>query len=148
MITDKLENIKNYDNFPIEAINFIKELDSEIKLGKYVLSDKVYANVEAYTTKFLSDAKFEAHEKYIDIQILMKGNEYIYYTNKELLTQNVPYNTEKDIIFYNESVNDKYKKIKLDGKNFVVLYPDDAHAPQVCINKEENVLKIVVKIMI
>ena len=65
MITDKLKNIENY-NFPVEAVSFIKSISDKIKIGKVVLSDNVYANVEMYNTKSIEFGKFESHKKYID----------------------------------------------------------------------------------
>ena len=50
MITDKLENIDIYSNIPKVAKDFIKKLNIDIKSGRIVLSDDIYANIETYTT--------------------------------------------------------------------------------------------------
>lgn len=147
MITDKLENIDIYSDIPKVAKDFIKKLNIDTKSGRIVLSDDIYANIETYTTKMISDGKFEAHNKYIDIQILLNGRELIYYTGKTELTVNVPYDEEKDITFYSQSVS-KYPSIKLDGLNFVMLFPHEAHAPQICDRIPSEVKKVVVKIKV
>ena len=147
MIRDKLENIDIYSNIPKVAKDFIKKLNIDIKSGRIVLSDDIYANIETYTTKMISDGKFEAHNKYIDIQILLSGCELIYYTDKSELSVNVPYDEEKDIAFYSQSVS-KYPCIKLDGLNFVMLFPHEAHAPQICDRSPLEVKKVVLKIKI
>ena len=149
MICDDLINIKLYSAlFSQDVIDFISDLSFDTIEGKYQLSESVYANVESYVTKLSNIAKFESHEKFIDIQILLKGSEFIYFTGKSDLTVLSPYNAEKDITFYGNSV-EKYERIKLDGTNFVVLYPHEAHAPQVCVNDTPSkVKKVVIKIKI
>ncbi len=147
MITDKLENIDIYCNIPNSAKDFIKCLTKSAKLGRVNLSNDIYVNIETYKTKMPADAQFEAHNKYIDIQIILKGNELISYTDKSILTVKTHYNEEKDITFYSEAVND-YPYIKLDGSNFVMLFPHEAHAPQICDESPSEVKKVVIKIKV
>lgn len=148
MIIDKIENIHLYKNIPQQVIDFVKSIDKNSPLGKQALSDDIYVNIEQYVTKTLENAKFEAHDKYIDIQILLSGEEYIYITDRAPLVELIPYNSEKDIVFYSNPVNE-FPKIKLDSTNFVMIFPHEAHAPQVSIdNHSDKVLKTVVKIKI
>lgn len=145
MITDKTENIDIYNNIPQQAKEFIKNLSKNINPGRYEISVNDYANVEIYTTKTLENAKYEAHNSYIDIQILLSGKEKIYYRDRENLNINIPYNSEKDIVFYSDKVYGNY--IQLDGSNFVMLFPHEAHAPQITASeKSEEVIKVVLKI--
>lgn len=146
MIYDKLLNIKKYGNLPDSVINFISKISSNMKLGRYEIEDGIYANVELYSTKTLHEACYEAHENYVDIQILLKGVEHIYYCQKDGLKIKIPYNKDKDISFYSNNVEGA-KYVLLNGTNFVILFPWEAHAPQVCVdNTPEEVLKLVVKI--
>lgn len=148
MITDKLLNIDKYPQVPDIAVDFVNKIRTDINLGKISLCNDIYVNVEEYNTKKLSEAKFESHNKYIDVQILLCGKEEIYIAQKTDLSVDVPYDTTKDIEFYSESVSD-YQKILLDGTNFAVLFPHEAHAPQVAVNnKPKNVKKVVIKIKI
>ena len=51
MIIDNIENLKIYKNIPNEVIDFLSRLNlSDIELGKKVLSDNVYLNIEEYNT--------------------------------------------------------------------------------------------------
>lgn len=149
MIIDKIENISIYKNIPDIARNFILNLKNEApSLGKHVLSDSIYANVETYETKLLNNGKFEAHKDYIDIQILLKGQEQIFIAPQNGLTVSEPYDAKRDIEFYSDDISFS-QSVKLDGTNFVMLFPHEAHAPQISIDeKVENVLKVVVKIKI
>lgn len=144
MITDKIENVDLYNQIPKLAKDFIKNIKPDIETGKYVLSENIYANVEIYNTKSVEDAKYEAHERYIDIQLLLKGYERIYYRNKRNLNEKIPYNNEKDIIFYQNKIEGDF--VTLDCKNFAMLFTHEAHAPQICIQNAQEVKKVVVKI--
>ena len=148
MIIDKLENIHLYKNIPVLVVDFVKSLDKNVPLGKQILSDEIYVNIEQYSTKSIEEAKFEAHDKYIDIQILLSGQESIYLADRMNLDIKIPYSPEKDIVFYSDLIS-AYPKIDLDGSNFVMIFPHEAHAPQVSVNNNhEKVLKVVVKIKI
>lgn len=147
MIVDKIEKLKLYKEIPSEVVQFLSELDiNNIKLGKRVLSDSIYVNIEEYNTKNIEVANFESHDKYIDIQLLLEGSENIYYASRDNLSVKVPYDETKDIAFYSDSIQ-CYPYIKLDGTNFMMIYPHEAHAPQVSSgNLSQKVLKVVVKI--
>lgn len=147
MIVDKIENLKLYKEIPSSVVQFISQLNIDnIELGKYILSDDIYVNIEEYETKAIGDAKFESHDKYIDIQLLLFGTESIYYTSREDLSILNSYDTTRDITFYADNV-EKYLGITLDGSNFMMIFPHEAHAPQVSINNSsQKVLKVVAKI--
>ena len=146
MITDNIENINLYDKIPQYAKEFIKNLSNNPKLGRYEIKGKDYANIESYNTKLPSEAKFESHKNYIDIQLLLRGQERIYLNNIKSLETDIPYNKEKDIEFYKENVSES-DFVTLNGRNFAMIYPHEAHAPQVSISdKSDNVLKVVIKI--
>lgn len=149
MIVDKLEYLALYKNIPDCVINFVSNLDcNNLSLGRQNLSDDVYVNIERYTTKYKDEAKFEAHKKYIDIQIVLQGCENIYTTNISGLSTLIHYEEDRDIIFYSDDVSLK-KYITLDGTNFVMLFPHEAHAPQIAPNDNKSeVLKVVIKIKI
>lgn len=146
MIFDKLENILLYNVVPDDIKDFVQNLSPDVKLGRVEFADGNYANIEKYETKFIENAKFESHKKYIDIQILVAGFENIYVTPVGNLLTDIEYDSKKDITFYSDKVSDNFF-VSLDGSNFVVLYPHEAHAPQVCIAKNRGeVLKVVIKI--
>ncbi len=149
MITDKLKNISIYNKIiPIEALDFIESLDCGTTISKYTLSDKVYANIETYNTKQALNGKFESHNNYIDIQILLSGEEYIYYRSIEGLKILEKYNEQKDITFYSNDIVDS-EKVKLDGTNFMLIYPHEAHAPQISVSdSDKKVLKVVIKVKV
>lgn len=144
MIYDELCNIDKY-NLNNEAVEFIKNLTKEIECKKYIINDDIYANIEEYTTK--DTGLFEAHKKYIDIQLLLSGEEIIEYTPLMGLKEKIAYDANKDIAFYNDGEK-PIIKLKLVPGFFTVLYPQDAHKPQLFTDSRQSVKKVVVKIKV
>lgn len=148
MIIDKLDNISLYRNIPNSVIEFLNNLDVDnLEYGKHVLDDSTYVNIETYSTKNIEKAKYESHDKYIDVQILLKGSENIGVIERNILSVSEAYDDNRDITFYSDEI-DRDKTFLLNGSNFIMLFPHEAHAPQIAadFNIPENVIKLVAKI--
>lgn len=148
MIIDSLENLSLYNSIPKNVIDFIKGLSPEKEVGCYKIDDRAYANIETYETKSIKDCKFEAHKKYVDIQMLLSGVEELDYTPVNGLKISDTYNEAKDIIFF-ENPNRISDSVILESGKFALIYPHEAHRPQVAFNGESiKVKKVVVKILV
>ena len=144
MIFDDFKNFNLY-NIDKEITDFILNINPEIAVGKHVISDRAYINIEEYKTRDF--IKLEALKNYIDIQFLIKGEEKVYTTEKEGLKVSNEYNPEKDVAFYytpTRNLNVSYLK----ENKFIMLYPDDAHSPCTMIDVPKDVKKAIVKIKI
>ncbi len=151
MIVDKIENLNFY--LPMlsgldKAEKFVTEFfKNPGKDGRYEIDgDKIFANVQSYTTKSPDEAKFEAHKKYVDLQAVVTGRECIGWVplSSELTEVSESYSNGRDIAFYSGKTA---IDTKLDARYFALLFPQDAHKP--CLyydNAPEKVTKIVVKI--
>lgn len=145
MISDELKNISKYAEIPKVAIDFFKNLTPDIELGKHILKCGIYANVEIYNTKLQQNSKLEAHEKYIDIQLLLTGVEKLDYTKTDGLEISEKYDDDRDIMFF-KTPKRFLNSVYLTGTNFVMLYPKEAHAPQISPDGTCNeVKKVVIK---
>lgn len=84
MICENIKNTKDYTginpNFK-KAFEFIINNNlNELKVGNYEIDgDKVFAFVQEYTTQAAVDKRWESHEKYIDIQYIIDGEEVMGY---------------------------------------------------------------------
>ncbi len=147
MIFDDFKNLKKYGIDP-DITDFILNLDKDIKEGRHEIKKGAYINIERYQTRKKETLKLEAHKKHIDIQFLIEGKEKVYTTGLEGLVEEVEYSKEKDVVFY-KTPNRPLNKSYLIENKFMILYPNDAHAP--CIDfydKSQNVKKGIVKIEI
>ena len=148
MIIDSLENMSIYDNIPQNVINFVKTLTPETEIGRYEIDKNSYANIDVYETKNLKDCKFEAHKNYIDIQMLLSGIEELDYTPVKDLIVSEKYDEKRDIMFF-ENPDRISDSVILEVGKFALIYPHEAHRPQVAFNtKLKTVKKVVIKIHI
>ena len=108
--------------------------------------DNLYAPVSEYLTKNIEDAKFEAHQKYIDIQYVISGTELMSVAplsmKKDVL---VPYDSIKDVGFMTVAKSSDYIATP---ERFFIFFPSDIHRPSVRVGDYSQVKKIVVKVKV
>ena len=146
MIIDKLTNSDEYINLHKDfklVFDFLKTHNiAEMECGRHELrGNEVFFNLQEYETK--PSQKLEAHKKYIDIQVVAKGEEYMGYTNIENTSISEEYNEEKDVMF----LNGKVDKLYADNTRFLIFFPEDAHMPALSVDENKHVKKAIFKIM-
>lgn len=73
-------------------------------------------------------APLEAHRQYIDVQIALQGSFDIMWSPLSSCTRvTKPYDTDDDVELYADAPS---TRVHVAEGTAVVLYPDDAHAPQ------------------
>lgn len=151
MIFDQAKNLDFYRNLGIgdryaKAIDWLQKNDlAALEVGKYEIDGKnVYASVQSYTTLPWDEAKFEAHENYTDIQYVVEGVETLGYAPACELKEKVPYNPEKDVVFFDNS-NPGLPVVAKAGE-FLIFAPWDGHKPKAMAGEPCAVKKIVIKI--
>lgn len=109
-------------------------------------SDCLYHSVQYYETKLLENTCFEAHEQWIDIQYVRAGQERIdVLLSAEGLVE-VECNKEADCKIFREEEAVPGNQICLKAGMLAVFYPEDIHKPCICIDKPNQVEKVVFKI--
>jgi YhcH/YjgK/YiaL family protein len=150
MIVDYLDNIKKYAVLSpnlATGIQFMLENNlNELAVGKYEIDgENVFAIVQSYDTKPLSEGKWEAHQKYIDIQHVISGNEKMGFAPLKTMEISQPYDNEKDYLLFSGDGH----FLDANSDNFFVFYPQDVHLPGLhALSGTEPVKKIVVKVKI
>lgn len=148
MIVDSLSSASKYTSLhPLfaKAFEYINNTDlTTLEDGKFDIDGDNIRGIMASKngmTAAESIAKFECHNKHIDIQICIKGNETIGWKPRpSCVSQRGEYNTEKDVLFYDDAP-DMY--FNLTDNQFAIFYPEDVHAPMIA---EGQVKKLVLKI--
>jgi YhcH/YjgK/YiaL family protein len=148
MIEDALENAAQYTaRHPgfAEAFEFLRDPDLiSLPDGEYPIDGRrVYAIVARTRGKGPANVRLEAHRKYIDIQYVAAGRERMgLKATAECRMVAAPFSDERDIGFFADEPD---RWIELDPGRFIILWPEDAHAP---LAGEGEVHKIVVKVAI
>ena len=146
MILDTLSNADQYIGLHrhfAKAFEFINSRDWKTQeVGKYAIDgDELHASVSQKDGAKATDAKFEAHNNYIDIQVCPAGAETIGWKPRSACTEvKTDYNPEKDVIFYNDKP-DTYFQLK--AGQFAIIVPEDVHETMI---GEGPIKKLVVKI--
>ncbi len=147
MIFDTISNIKNYKGLGrvYTALEFLANTDfTNMEVGKYFLDgDNIYYMVQEYGSK-VDSARAEAHKKYIDIQYLISGQEYMGVAPLSCPKTEIEAREEKDVWFYDCHT----ENVTLNPGSYCVLYPNDIHRPGVAIGESIPCKKIVVKVKV
>ncbi|WP_077610673.1 YhcH/YjgK/YiaL family protein [Clostridium sp. Marseille-P2415] len=151
MIFDSAKNLDFYKSLGVEgryakAVDFLKNTDlKNLAPGKYEIDGKnVFANVTEYTTIPWEEAKYEAHHNYTDIQYMISGSETMTYARVDELAEKVPYNEEKDVVFY-DNENPGLKVVVKAGE-YMIFNPWDGHKPKAAAGEPAPIKKVIVKI--
>lgn len=149
MIVDRIDNARLYAPLHrqfLKAFTLLADPALAQKPdGRYSLDgDDAYYMVQHYTTKPVDQTRFESHQKYIDIQALLAGQELLGYAPTAGLEVTVPYDGSKDIVFYRAGT--MTAQVRLEPGLFCILFPHDAHLPACQIACPAEVHKVVFKI--
>lgn len=149
MICAKIQSTKDYSSINEnlkKAFEFLEGNDlKELAVGKYeIQGEDIFALVQEYITEKEEEKKWESHEKYIDIQLIVEGKEIMGYAPIELLEVKKDLRPEKDMIFYKESSNGS--NIKFANGDYAIFFPEDGHKPGCALGECSKVKKVVVKV--
>ena len=148
---DALEDSRvDYPELIRKALFYLRDHDfTQFEDGRYPIDgDKCVANVQRYTTRQHMECYPETHQKYVDIQYVVEGEEYLGWCPfSPDLQITAHYDAEKDVAFYAALVPDS--NIVLSPGRFAVLYPEDVHRPQGAVDDvPAPVTKVVVKVAV
>lgn len=143
-----VDYVTHYEKYAKVVPNFLEGMQFALSLkdkaaGRYEQGD-IYAMVQEGVTEAISDGDFERHEKYIDVQIMVDGEEIMEWEDMSKLEECIPYIEEKDAGF----CKGKGQKFHIKKGMFYLVFPHDAHKP--CRHAEVPTIykKIILKIKI
>ena len=88
-----------------------------------------------------NDRSAEAHKKFADIHYVISGNECIGYANTDTLEPITEYDEKNDYLLLCGEIN----RLNLRQGDFCIVYPEDAHIPQMTAGENRHLKKAVVK---
>ncbi len=148
MIIDTLPNASRYFGLhPLfeKAFDYISNTDLDhIETGKYDIEAEdlkaIFSSKKGMTAEE-SAAKFECHNRNIDIQLCIKGTETIGWKPRAHCVQpKGDYNEEKDVLFFADAPEMHFQ---LRNGEFAIFFPEDVHAPMI---GEDEIRKLVIKV--
>ncbi len=155
MIYDSLDQLSRYARLAPgvwEKVGaFLAGCSLDTPNGRHELDgDRVYASIQDYETHPVNPDKLEIHHKYIDIQLLLSGEESILVRSVDKLETTLAYDAGRDIAFFRLPAGDADSiPVTLVPGKFAVFFPEEGHMPGLIRgNAPCRVLKVVIKIAV
>lgn len=115
--------------------------------GKYLIDgDKAFATITEKPLKALANSNFEHHEKHIDIQYVIQGEEKIGVAPFSKASVVVPFSSKKDIGYYAEPKQFSHYYIATPRSIFI-FFPENAHRPSLQTKTSKIDKKLVIKVI-
>jgi len=103
-----------------------------------------FALEQPYQAKPRSEGFFESHQKYIDVQVIVEGEELMEVEDITRLTVSQPYNPERDFLKYADTTTASV--LRMRAGDLAIFFPEDGHMPSLQWRGPELVRKTVVKV--
>ncbi|MFG6656198.1 YhcH/YjgK/YiaL family protein [Scandinavium sp. M-37] len=131
-----------------DAIEHVKaHVTDATPLGKHDIDgNRLFYLISEDTTEPLAARRAEYHARYLDIQIILKGQEGMTFSTQPAGTPDTDWLADKDIAFLPEGVQEK--TVVLSEGDFVVFYPGEVHKPLCAVGSSAKVRKAVVKMLV
>lgn len=110
------------------AFEFYERMGKFLEEGCHEIEgDNIRLTIARGEMRPADEAPLEAHNNYIDIQIVISGTEsYGIRDRQRCHYSDGGYDSERDIEFFHDSFSNL---VTLSPDDFVIFFPEDAHAP-------------------
>lgn len=127
------------------AVEYARTHDlTALEPGRHAIDgDALFANVSEYATKPFEECTFEAHRRYIDVQVVVSGAERIDVQPIEKLAAE-PFDEAADNMFLSGHAN---ASVVMAPGMFVACFPGDGHKPGIAVGEPAPVKKAVFKVL-
>jgi biofilm protein TabA len=142
MIVSQLYRLSEYlpDHDYTLVVKFVNEVDlSHPEVGQWFMLDADRLKVILLDKSNFKDGIFEAHRKYQDIHITLKGKDLMHYADHKHCTVSAPYVEADD---YELQTGPFSAVTVLHPGAFAILEPGELHANKI---EDAGTLKVVVK---
>jgi len=148
MIYDHFDNLALYaapGTLLYKALVYARDVAADVPDGRIEIDgEHLYASVASYETGTRDERRFEAHRRYIDIQVLLAGEEAVDVTLERDLPPLEVYDPQRDVMFLKPPAH--AATLPLRPGWFAVFYPHDVHRPGCHLEGKRAVRKIVMKV--
>ena len=148
MMTDELRSLPSSGLHPVlqEALTLAVAARPQEKVpGCYELQgDNIFMNVMQFVTQSPEQKKAELHQQYIDIQVLLSGEERILFGMTDSARQCDEMHVEDDYQLCSEIADEQ--AIVLKPGRFAIFMPGEPHKPGCVVQAPMDIKKVVIKV--
>ncbi|MBR7099467.1 MAG: YhcH/YjgK/YiaL family protein [Clostridia bacterium] len=158
MIIDTIENVSRYENVHprfARAFTYLKSLlDNGVADGHYEpenpeVPGEFYVNIGTGDVQPKEMATAESHRKYIDLQLVLAGEELMCVPSVELIPPvTTEYKPDGDYMLYAPVEIADCHQLRVTAGQFVIFLATELHAPSMAVGKEPvKVRKAILKVL-
>ncbi|HHG8773541.1 TPA: YhcH/YjgK/YiaL family protein [Raoultella planticola] len=131
-----------------QAIEHIKaHVTAQTPPGKHDIDgNTLFYLISEDSTEPLAARRAEYHARYLDIQIVLRGQEAMTFSTRPAGAPDTDWLAEKDIAFL--PAGEQEQTVILNEGDFVVFYPGEVHKPLCAVGEPAKVRKAVVKMRV
>lgn len=148
MIVGNIHNLQPWLPHPLrQAIEHVKtHVSDATPTGKHDIDgNNLFYLVSEDMTQPFEERRAEYHARYLDIQIVLRGQEGMTFSTLSAGEPQTDWLADKDIAFLAEGAQEK--TVILNEGDFVVFYPGEVHKPLCAVGAPAKVRKAVVKVL-
>ncbi|MDU5156654.1 N-acetylneuraminate anomerase [uncultured Citrobacter sp.] len=148
MMSDELRSLPSAGLHPVlqQALTLAVAANPQEKMpGRYELQgDNIFMNVMQFATQSPEQKKAELHREYIDIQVLLSGEERILFGMTDSARQCEEMHVEDDYQLCSQIADEQAMVLK-PGR-FVIFMPGEPHKPGCVVQAPMDIKKVVIKV--
>ena len=154
MITGNVNHLELLPYLPAQLKQVIQHVmanfNADSALGKFdVDGENQFVMIFNDSTSPAEERRQELHGKYLDIQIVLAGQEKMVFSNLAAPQGRAEWLEGKDIAFLPLTQQGlEEKSFIMNAGDFVVFYPGELHKPMCAVGENAPVKKAVVKILV
>ena len=148
MMSDELRSLPSAGLHPVlqQALTLAVAANLQEKTpGRYELQgDNIFMNVMQFATQSPEQKKAELHREYIDIQVLLSGEERILFGMTDSARQCEEMHVEDDYQLCSQIADEQ--AIVLKPGRFAIFMPGEPHKPGCVVQAPMDIKKVVIKV--
>lgn len=154
MITGNVNHLELLPYLPAQLKQAIQHVmanfNADSALGKFDIDgENQFVMIFNDSTSPAEERRQELHGKYLDIQIVLAGQEKMVFSNLAAPQGSAEWLEGKDIAFLSLTQQGlEEKSFIMNAGDFVVFYPGELHKPMCAVGENAPVKKAVVKILV
>ena len=158
MIFDKLENLESYCGVHPRfdrALPFLLDLIAQkADTGRHEIPNaellgEVWGNMLAFEAQPIGpNTLMESHKRFIDVQIVLEGEEQMFVPTTVAPAVQTPYNEASDVEFYRLPPQETLTRLCVPAGYFAIFFAGELHAPSNSVTDRPTPMrKLVGKVM-
>lgn len=149
MIFGNIQNLQEYSFLEKGAkicLDYAKshELVNDVPGSYKIDGDRLFVNIVEYETTVPEQRFWEAHRKYLDLHLMLRGTEQIDLNFISNMVQK-PYVETEDFLPMD---GEKNSSVILREGDFLICYPNDGHRTAVAARQPEKIKKAIFKVQV